>query len=680
MAMNSLFAPAEALMNALRYPKKFILISLIFSLPIGFLSFLYLHSLTTEIAFLEKEQIGGDYIEHLRPLLEHIPKHRGMTNGYLNGNLDFKEKILAERKAVDFAFQELIKAEEEHGADLGTEKYPDHKPDHFIQMWEGIKSRSFSGEPPAIFEEHTLLIKHLIQHIKHIADLSNLTLDPKLDSYYSIQLLTQSIPELTEIMGRGRGFGSGLTAKGEITPREWAKLALLQGQILSYKNSVSDALDAMFDYNTDLKQELESYGSAATNEVSGFTALLKEKILDAETITISSGEVFSAGTKAIAASFALFDKTLPALHNMLQKRIDYDNNLLLLSVITLAGVLMIVAYIFIGFYYSTLNTIHALDKEMTRIAEGDLNAQVKLKTRDEMSIIGDRFNLMAQNFRELVGQVKNATDQVAESASQMSVVTLQTSEGVSQQQNETEQVATAINEMNATVHEVASNAASAAEAASNANQEAISGQHIVDQAIKSINQLAGEIESVAGVIHGLENDSENIGTVLDVIKNIAEQTNLLALNAAIEAARAGEQGRGFAVVADEVRTLASRTQQSTTEIEDMIDKLQDAAKNAVNKMEQGQTRTKETVEQATNAGQSLAAITQAVSVINDMNTQIASASEEQSSVAEEINQNIIRISKISEDAAEGTQKTQSHSEELSRLSGSLQTLLMKFKV
>jgi len=245
MAMSSLFLPAETLMNNLRYPKKFILISLFFSLPIFALSYLYLQSLTGEIEFLEKQTVGIGYIKHLRPLLEDIPKHRGMSNGYLNGNLGFKDKILRQRKLVDAAFQELVQAEKEYGTQLGTDKYPEHHPAKFINIWKSLKSRSFAGNAPEIFKQHTALIKHIIRHIQHIADLSNLTLDPELDSYYSIQMLTKTLPELTEIMGRGRGFGSGLAEKGVMTPKQWAKLALLEGQIVGYKHNVSSALTAI---------------------------------------------------------------------------------------------------------------------------------------------------------------------------------------------------------------------------------------------------------------------------------------------------------------------------------------------------------------------------------------------------------------------------------------------------
>ncbi len=278
-----------------------------------------------------------------------------------------------------------------------------------------------------------------------------------------------------------------------------------------------------------------------------------------------------------------------------------------------------------------------------------------------------------KNSKDTAEHLTNATEtmrQQSDSAKQ----------GVSRQQSEIDQIATAINQMTATVQEVARSATDAASAASQADQEANNGKNVVTQTVDSIQTLATNVELAADVIQQLEVDTSDIGSVLDVIKGIADQTNLLALNAAIEAARAGEQGRGFAVVADEVRTLASRTQESTEEINIMIEKLQSGAKNAVTAMETGREQARTGVDQALLAGQSLDAITQSVATINDMNTQIASAAEEQSKVAEEINRNVVNISQVADETASNVSQAADQSYELGNLASVLNSEVEQFSV
>ncbi|OBS08571.1 methyl-accepting chemotaxis protein [Acidihalobacter prosperus] len=312
--------------------------------------------------------------------------------------------------------------------------------------------------------------------------------------------------------------------------------------------------------------------------------------------------------------------------------------------------------------------------------EGDLTRRMSTRGQDELDQLADAFNQFVERIQKVVSQVAGSTAQLAAAAEELSATSEETNRHVGSQQSETEQVAAAMNEMSSTVQEVAKNANDAARAAQDASGATTKGQKVVGSTIQAISQLADEVERTAEVIHALEGDSAQIGRVLEVISGISEQTNLLALNAAIEAARAGEQGRGFAVVADEVRTLAKRTQDSTEEIRGMIERLQAGSKGAVEAMASGRERAQASVTQAQEAGTSLDEIGTSVARINDMNALIASAAEEQSTVAEEINRNISNISHSTDQTAAGAQQTASASEELAKLSAELQSLVNQFKI
>ncbi|RMU27607.1 Methyl-accepting chemotaxis protein, partial [Pseudomonas amygdali pv. morsprunorum] len=276
-----------------------------------------------------------------------------------------------------------------------------------------------------------------------------------------------------------------------------------------------------------------------------------------------------------------------------------------------------------------------------RIASGDLTQTLAVTRRDELGVLQQGIQRMGSTLRELIGGIRDSVVQIASAAEELSAVTEQTSAGVNSQKVETDQVATAMHEMSATVAEVARNAEQASQAASNADREARDGDKVVGEAIVQIERLANEVGRSADAMNQLEQESDKIGKVMDVIKAVAEQTNLLALNAAIEAARAGEAGRGFAVVADEVRGLAQRTQQSTVEIETLVAALQSGTRQVSSIMLSSRELTVSSVQLSRQAGTSLGSITQTVSNIQAMNQQIAAAAEEQSAVAEEISRSIV---------------------------------------
>ncbi|WP_283189682.1 methyl-accepting chemotaxis protein [Pseudomonas sp. PMCC200344] len=319
-------------------------------------------------------------------------------------------------------------------------------------------------------------------------------------------------------------------------------------------------------------------------------------------------------------------------------------------------------------------------KVAERVAAGDLTQNLISERQDELGQLQRAMQSMTLGLRELIGGISDGVTQIASAAEELSAVTEQTSAGVNSQKVETDQVATAMNEMTATVQEVARNAEEASEAAVAADQQAREGDKVVGEAIAQIERLAKEVGNSTEAMAHLKRESDKIGSVLDVIKSVAQQTNLLALNAAIEAARAGEAGRGFAVVADEVRSLAQRTQKSTEEIEELIVGLQTGTQQVATIMDNSRSLTDSSVELTRRAGGSLESITRTVSAIQSMNQQIAAAAEQQSAVAEEINRSVLNVRDVSEQTSAASEETAASSAELARLGTHLQMLVGRFKV
>ncbi|WP_242205448.1 MULTISPECIES: methyl-accepting chemotaxis protein [unclassified Pseudomonas] len=315
-----------------------------------------------------------------------------------------------------------------------------------------------------------------------------------------------------------------------------------------------------------------------------------------------------------------------------------------------------------------------------RIASGDLTQNVTVTRRDELGVLQQGIARMGVTLRDLISGIRDGVTQIASAAEELSAVTEQTSAGVNSQKVETDQVATAMHEMTATVQEVARNAEEASQAAAAADGEAREGDKVVNEAIAQIERLASEVVRSTEAMSVLQQESDKIGSVMDVIKAVAEQTNLLALNAAIEAARAGEAGRGFAVVADEVRGLAQRTQKSTEEIEGLVAGLQNGTQQVSAVMSNSRALTDSSVALTRKAGASLENITRTVSNIQSMNQQIAAAAEQQSAVAEEISRSIINVRDVSEQTAAASDETAASSVELARLGGQLQQMVSHFRV
>ncbi|MEE4690288.1 methyl-accepting chemotaxis protein [Pseudomonas alliivorans] len=358
---------------------------------------------------------------------------------------------------------------------------------------------------------------------------------------------------------------------------------------------------------------------------------------------------------------------------------EYDSAFDMVIALLVAATLLTLVFAWMLIKSITTPIAAALNAAET-IAQGNLTQPIKVDGTDEAGRLLQAMKTMQDKLRDTLQRISGSATQLASAAEELNAVTDESARGLVQQNNEIEQAATAVNEMTSAVEEVARNATSTSEASRNATASAGDGRDLVLETVGAIERMSGDVKETAELISNLANESRDIGKVLDVIRGLADQTNLLALNAAIEAARAGEAGRGFAVVADEVRALAHRTQQSTSEIERMIGSIQGGTEQAVTSMRNSTERAESTLSIAKGAGLALDTINTAVEEINERNLVIASAAEEQAQVAREVDRNLVNIRELSAQSTTGANQTSAASTELSRLAVDLNSMVGRFSL
>ena len=671
-----LTAPATAIMNQVSMSKKMLIISIAFLIPLVTAQGLFFNQQLAGINTAKKEMLGTRYIVELRQLVQHFPEHRGMTNAYLSGATQLKTKILAKRQQIsqDIAAIDAVNTE------LGVELEATADWQGIKATWQGVKNDAFTGEQKIIFARHSRLVAQVLTLISDISDKSGLTMDPELESFYIAASVVNSLPQIVENLGQARGLASGLAVRGMVSTEESIKLASLLAAVQKSTNALKRSKTVISDSNPEVGRLLQANMDQAILQSEQYLAYLESEVLEASAMIVTSKQVFSKGTAVIQKNFKLMDRMWLELAVLLEQREkQLTSEMISLGALDLVFT-CIALYLFAGFYVSLETAISAIKDASGKLAQGDLRARIRIANKDEFLDVANSFNSMAEQFSDVMRQLESSIAQLASNAQELSAISTKTNEGVHTQQIEVDQVAVAMVEMAASVQEVASNAAATAAATQSAHHEAEGGKGIVSNSASASESLSEEIGLAMSVVEELESDGEKIGSVLDVIKSIADQTNLLALNAAIEAARAGEYGRGFAVVADEVRTLASRTQDSTTEIESMIELLQKGTKKAAGVMQVSHERTQKSQIETGKENEFLEQIIAAVTEIDSMCTQIASASEQQAAVAANISQSIEQISQITGETSYGSEQVNASSDNLSSLAIDLQSLISRFKV
>lgn len=592
---------AIKLMNALSYPKKMALITSFLLVPMAMTFFLLIFQLNKVINESEHEQSGLEYLKALKPFYQQLPQHRGMTNAYLHGASEFKEKILSKREEIQQSIDKIDAIDQQHGAAFQTTSLLNE----IKQDWVALSNENEGTDSSAIFAAHTQLISKMQRLMNIINHNSGLILDPDLKTTFIIETIVSYIPLLAENLGQTRGLASGIAASTELTIAQRINLASALTQVENQAYNTQQAIKHIIEHNPNLIASLGKLEQDREDILSQFIHIIQQDILDSSSVKADAEFVFNLGSQTISANYVMYDYLADALTTLLDKRLSslqFEKNLVIVIILI---ALALSLYLFIGFYQATTNIIRRISDASQRIAEGDLTTQIDSPANDETAEIFKALNDMTQHLNRVVNQLKLNANELAAASEELSANTLQSKSNSHEQKSQSEQIATAMNEMSSTIKEIAQNAELLAEEVRTANGESQSGQAVIAETVKSIHSLTEDVGKAAETIAELSQSSEQIGSVLTVIKGVAEQTNLLALNAAIEAARAGDHGRGFAVVADEVRSLANRTQESAEQIQVMVDNLQQKTKQAVLVMDKEKSNASGMVQYTESATQSI---------------------------------------------------------------------------
>jgi len=676
--VKSLLYPAVALMNRLSFGMKFSLISVLFLLPMLATNYYLVRDSWREFQGTRVELQSLDLLGSslaLRRDLETLNNQVQInaTLGQSGKAGDLEGKISALEQSVLSRLQSLnaMTTEPEQMAAF------DAKRDELIAAFKAQQQETSLLSKSALIGK--LLNKaQMLSQI--IASQSGLSRDSQGDLRQLSELITSVTPQVTQTLGEGRAMGAYSLGQGFLNSSSSTRFDELLQQLeklqAEYGLKLQDALGA----SKAAHAALDSLASTSNASLKQGSELFEEQVVMAETLDAPWQDFYDGVSRLMAQTYQLDDATLTFLGQQLEQRLAQNRTHMVVLVVALSAVFLLIFYLYAGFYASTRTTLSRLGAMMDKVAAGDMTVTFVAHSRDELGDLGQVFNGTVAKIHDLIERVGHTVSQVELQAGQVETVSAQSNQAVSGQRTQIEQVATAMNQMSSTAQEVARSAAAAVSSAHSVNAETVSGRGLVQSQQGSIARLATEIDQSVRVINQLATDSQSISSVLEVIKSIAEQTNLLALNAAIEAARAGEQGRGFAVVADEVRTLARRTQHSTEEIEQMISRLHSGVAAAVKAMGSSHEMASGTVEQSEKVQQALENILGAVGMIVDQNQQIAAAVEQQTAVAHDIDQNIVAINRAGEHAAEGAHQTEAASRQLSLQVIELKQLIGAFRV
>ncbi|POR66263.1 methyl-accepting chemotaxis protein [Pseudomonas syringae pv. syringae] len=673
----NILSPGISLTNRLRFPAKFAVLAIIIVIPLVILGMRVFSNLNSRIDSVEQERVGREYLLTVTPILRLSMLQRAHTNRLLSGDASAAQDLVNNRNQLETAFNNLSDMDARKGSELETENRVQRLRESARSLMEGVKP---GLSPEDFFAQWNEQLAQTLNFIYYVSATSGLVLDDDPATLFLIDLSTIRMPREINVAGQVRGITAGISTGQGLTASMRGSLDSLLKLELLFRGELEQSVRLLKRRSPELANRINDPIATATTAMDSFRNELQAYVKETD-YSAQRGQALGAqGNVAVAALYKAQDEIQVALQDQLDSRYTslLELRQMMIAMCVIVGLLLL--YAFSSIYRALRIAIDSLLGVTRRLADGDLSARVQVVSKDEVADIGNGLNLMAEAFSSSISHMDRTSYELSDVAARLGTSIGMAKQSMNAQQAETEQVATAINEMTASVADVAQNTEGAASAADEANTASRNGLRIMHQAHTTIQALADEVEVSAQKVQALALHSQSIGGVIQVISTIADQTNLLALNAAIEAARAGEQGRGFAVVADEVRTLASRTQASTEEIRSIIQQLQSATDAAVQQMQAGQHKAQACISAASEASGSLSSISEGVERIVEMNTQIASAAVQQHAVSEDINRNVMEIRNSSGTLMLGIDNNAVTADELARVANDMRNVVARFKL
>ncbi len=666
--MKWIFNPAIRLGNQLSFKYKFLLWSCLMLLPLAYSMTNLLGRLQDDNAQANRELAGVVNLAPIPAIEQALLTHRNlMTRHAYEVDPVGDDQLKAAAQAVELSLQAFADTRQ------NTPSF-----EEIQQGWAALQSEAGKLEVEQSNLRHDKLLTEVRHLYKHITAASSLIQDPALGTYYMVILASERLPQLRDLLAQVRDRAATIADFGLFQAEGYSGLRFRLDLISATLQELEADLTLLYQIEPAYRAELGQQTDALMQLVRQGVETMENKMMKDQLVQLSTKEVQALGDKMDEAITSLAGHVRQRLEADLRQRLAANQRHFWWVTAPLTASLLLYLYLMIGAYLSLRETVARVRDIAARVNAQDLSQHIEIVGQDELAAISRDYNVTLETLRTLMLRVRENGVTVVESATEIEARTCRSQEVIADQQGETHQVATAIKELAATSQDMAGNALQAARMTQEAQNVVGQGEDVVERTIKAIDHINREVLRTAETIGQLEQQCSQIGGVISVIRGIAEQTNLLALNAAIEAARAGEQGRGFAVVADEVRSLANRTQGATVEIQQMIEQLQSGARASVTAMSAASHEAQEGVGLAQEAQQAFGAITEKVDRMVDTNAIIASAIEQQGAVVNEIERNVVRISDGSDEALQVANAARDAARQIHQLTEQLRAIVHSF--